>query len=214
MYKILSVIPVVFLSSCFFSNNIIVDESAKKDTTDAKIEDNNQEIVKITKIDTPKEKIKVISQRKIITRNDKDFIIEDIDSNINQENFDLNYQFSGLSKLSSPEAIKLVEELKSTNEGLKFVVYFDFNSSELSELNKNTISAHNEFLKQNPNLKLILHGHTDIAGSRGYNLSLGELRALSVKKIMQGIISIVSFGEEKTISNEDSKNRRVEFIYQ
>jgi peptidoglycan-associated lipoprotein len=69
-------------------------------------------------------------------------------------------------------------------------------------------------LQNNPNLKLFLHGHTDIKGSRGYNLSLGEERALSVKNHMQGDINTISFGEEKTISTTDSKNRRVEFIYQ
>ena len=53
-------------------------------------------------------------------------------------------------------------------------------------------------------------------GSREYNLSLGESRGLSVKKFIDENsknITIISFGEEETISLKDSKNRRVEFIY-
>lgn len=203
MYKFLSIIPVVFLSSCLFSNNIIVDENEGDNTV--KNKENN--IVKVDEIKD--DNIKVISERKIITRDDKDFVIEDIDS----KDFNLDYSLTGLSKFSSKEAIDAIKKLKKENSDIKFVVYFEFNSSELSEESKNIINYNNEFYKKNPNLKLTLNGHTDIKGSREYNLSLGEQRALAVKKMMQGNIDIISFGEEKTISNIDSKNRRVEFVY-
>lgn len=203
MYKFLSIIPVVFLSSCLFSNNIIVDEDEGGNTV--KNKENN--IVKVDEIKD--DNIKVISERKIITRDDKDFVIEDIDS----KDFNLDYSLTGLSKFSSKEAIDAIKKLKKENSDIKFVVYFEFNSSELSEESKNIINYNNEFYKKNPNLKLTLNGHTDIKGSREYNLSLGEQRALAVKKMMQGNIDIISFGEEKTISNIDSKNRRVEFVY-
>lgn len=203
MYKFLSIIPVVFLSSCLFSNNIIVDENEGDNTV--KNKENN--IVKVDEIKD--DNIKVISERKIITRDDKDFVIEDIDS----KDFNLDYSLTGLSKFSSKEAIDAIKKLKQENSDIKFVVYFEFNSSELSEESKNIINYNNEFYKKNPNLKLTLNGHTDIKGSREYNLSLGEQRALAVKKMMQGNIDIISFGEEKTISNIDSKNRRVEFVY-
>jgi peptidoglycan-associated lipoprotein len=194
MYKILSIIPVIFLSSCLFSNNIIVDEEDQRSGSTSSADG----------------KTTIISERKVISRDDKDFLIE----NINTESDTTNYSLSGLSSSSSKEARGAIAALKQADAEVVFVVYFEFNSSELSPASKQIITYHNNFLQNNPNLKLFLHGHTDIKGSRGYNLSLGEERALSVKNHMQGDINTISFGEEKTISTTDSKNRRVEFIYQ
>jgi peptidoglycan-associated lipoprotein len=194
MYKILSIIPVIFLSSCLFSNNIIVDEEDQRSGSTSSADG----------------KTTIISERKVISRDDKDFLSE----NINTESDTTNYSLSGLSSSSSKEAREAIAALKQADAEVVFVVYFEFNSSELSPASKQIITYHNNFLQNNPNLKLFLHGHTDIKGSRGYNLSLGEERALSVKNHMQGDINTISFGEEKTISTTDSKNRRVEFIYQ
>jgi outer membrane protein OmpA-like peptidoglycan-associated protein len=201
MYKIFSIILVISLSSCFSGNNVIVDEN--EDYNKSKNDENS-----------------IISERKIVTKGDKDFIIEDIasSSNVTSESnsrlgSNYNYQFSGLSRFSSSKAIQAIEELKSNNSDIKFVIYFEFDSSKLNDENKQIIAMHNDFLQQNSNLELVLGGHTDVVGSRDYNLSLGELRALAVKKTMQGNISVVSFGEEKTVSSADEKNRRVEFVY-
>ena len=68
-----------------------------------------------------------------------------------------------------------------------------------------------------------IEGHCDQRGSNEYNLSLGERRANSVKKMMvsMGIpasrLTIVSFGEEKPLVQGDSeeamaKNRRANFV--
>jgi peptidoglycan-associated lipoprotein len=213
MYKLLSVISVVFLSSCLFSGNIIVDEDTNAHGSAQNTNQTQDANETIKPIKITDDNVKIISQRNIITRDDKDFIIENIDSNIG-DGFNLNYSLSGLSKFSTKEAREAIEALKKQDNTVVFVVYFEFNSSVLSDESKKIIAYHNDFLQKNPQLTLMLHGHTDIKGSREYNLSLGEERALSVKNIMQGNIKTVSFGEEKTISTTDSKNRRVEFIYQ
>ena len=68
-----------------------------------------------------------------------------------------------------------------------------------------------------------IEGHCDQRGSNEYNLSLGERRANSVKKMMvsMGIpanrLTIVSYGEEKPLVHGDSeeamaKNRRANFV--
>lgn len=203
MYKILSICSLLLLtsllSSCLFSNNVIVDEHEKKDNTHNKTQ-------------TDDRVVEIISQRKVVTRDDTDFIVADIQSNSNS-NFMKDYSLTGLSKFSSQAAIDAVKLIKQIQPGIQFVVYFEFDSIELSEESKKIISYHNDFYSKNSNLTLELQGHTDIKGSREYNLSLGEQRALAVKKLMQDNINIVSFGEEKTISTTDSKNRRVEFIY-
>lgn len=195
MYKIISIVPVIFLTSCFSSNNIIVDE-ASSGVNNKHVANNEKEMV--------------ISERNVITRGDKDFVVEELSSNTD----DTNYSLSGLSKLSSEAAKEAVAKIMASHPDMKFVVYFEFNSSKLSPKSQEIIQLNNEFLASNPSLKLVLNGHTDIKGSREYNLSLGEERAIAVKKLMQGNIEVVSFGEEKTISNIDAKNRRVEFVYQ
>ena len=219
MYKKLSIISVIFISSCFSSNNIVIDENDinKNNNLSAEANDNPFSIDKVLKDKEIKVTEAVISERKIITRNDKDFIISDISGNIN--NLDFNYQHSGVSKFSSPIAIKKVASFKEASPEIVFVLYFDFNSAKLSEYNQKMIALHANFIQNNTDISLVLNGHTDIKGSREYNLSLGENRGLSAKKALNldintaKKITIVSFGEEKTTSTADDKNRRVEFIY-
>jgi outer membrane protein OmpA-like peptidoglycan-associated protein len=76
---------------------------------------------------------------------------------------------------------------------------------------------------QNPNMKVEIAGHTDVVGTKNYNLFLSRKRAEAVKDFLtkKGIdsrrVSIVGFGATKPLaSNDDEKegrevNRRVEF---
>lgn len=102
-------------------------------------------------------------------------------------------------------------------------VHFDFDSSTLTETEKQKLAGNAEWLNKNASAKMTIEGHCDQRGSNEYNLSLGERRANSVKSMLvkMGIksdrLSTVSFGEEKLISNGDSeaemaKNRRANFV--
>lgn len=104
------------------------------------------------------------------------------------------------------------------------VVYFPFDSSELSAEDQAVLEAHGAFLAAHPERRVVLEGHTDERGSREYNLALGENRAKSVERVLllQGAaadqLQTVSYGEEKPAElgqNEAAwaKNRRVELIY-
>ena len=104
------------------------------------------------------------------------------------------------------------------------VVYFDFDSSEVSTADRNIISAHAEYLANHPNVAVILEGHTDERGSREYNIALGERRARAVQQLMllQGVaqkqIQVISFGEERPVAlgHDEASwhlNRRVEILY-
>ena len=104
------------------------------------------------------------------------------------------------------------------------VVYFAFDSSEIRSEGKELLSAHAEFLANNPDVSVVLEGHTDERGSREYNLALGERRAKSVQKylVLQGAardqLEVVSFGEERPVATEHNEsawalNRRVELVY-
>ena len=103
-------------------------------------------------------------------------------------------------------------------------VYFAFNSYEISEETKKILLKHLDYLIANPQINVIIGGHTDSRGSEEYNLILGEKRANVVKNffISQGInkdrIKVISYGEELPAvegNTEEAyaKNRRDEFKF-
>ena len=103
-------------------------------------------------------------------------------------------------------------------------VFFDFDRYELRSTDAPTASQNAEFLRQHPNIKIIVEGHCDNRGSDEYNLALGANRASSLKQalIAQGIsedrIQTVSFGKEKPFCNADDEqcwqqNRRDHFAF-
>ena len=107
----------------------------------------------------------------------------------------------------------------------KRVVHFDYDSSELSNEDYQTLQAHAQFLNANANSKIALTGHTDERGTREYNMALGERRAKAVQSylITNGVnatqLEAVSYGKEMPINaghNEAvwKENRRVELNYE
>ena len=115
---------------------------------------------------------------------------------------------------------RAVNKLKNQ---VQFVFYFTFDSADLNEDNIGKIAQHARFMRDYTNLRLRLEGHTDERGGRGYNLALGENRALSVREILalygvEDRIDVISYGEEKPADfghHETAwqKNRRVELTY-
>ncbi len=103
-------------------------------------------------------------------------------------------------------------------------VYFDFDSSEISGDGLLLLQAHARYLMEHAATKIELQGNTDERGSREYNVSLGERRAVVVKRdlVAEGVkddrIAVVSYGKEKPVANchEEScwkQNRRVFIKY-
>ena len=104
-------------------------------------------------------------------------------------------------------------------------IYFDFDSSEISDLDVEVIKHHGKYLALNPDATLRLEGHTDERGTREYNIALADRRAQSVKKILlfegasSSQITIISYGEEKpaAIGHDEAAwklNRRAELVYE
>ena len=104
------------------------------------------------------------------------------------------------------------------------VVYFDFDSSNLTPEARRVVEAHAQYLTSNPGMAVVLEGHADERGTREYNLALGERRSNAVSQIFQAMgvapdaIRTISYGEERPISmGQDesawSLNRRVEILY-
>jgi outer membrane protein OmpA-like peptidoglycan-associated protein len=98
--------------------------------------------------------------------------------------------------------------------------------SDRFNLDKESVNLMGEFalyLKDNPKMKVAIHGHTDNIGSPADNLKLSENRAKAVYDILikAGInatrLSFKGFGETKPVKPNDSEagraeNRRTEFV--
>ena len=101
-------------------------------------------------------------------------------------------------------------------------VYFGFDASNLRDSELAKIEAVAQHLQANPKRVVMVEGNCDERGSNEYNLTLGELRAGSVRDYLQRLgiaterVQTKSYGEEKPAvvgSGEAvwSKNRRGEF---
>ena len=104
------------------------------------------------------------------------------------------------------------------------IVYFDFDSSDLSDEAKNIIATHTKFLQENPGYTVTLEGHADARGEDEYNEILGSQRAMAIKEILiseninENQINLVSYGERRPAVEEESpsawrSNRRAIFLY-
>ena len=101
-------------------------------------------------------------------------------------------------------------------------VYFDLDSSSLTDDVKETLKVNKTWIDNNPQVRsLLLEGHCDPLGSEAYNIGLGKRRAQSVLNYLISLglspdkMDIVSYGEEKIFSYTDNGlNRRVNFVPQ
>lgn len=128
------------------------------------------------------------------------------------------------SPLSKEEAAAVASAADEQAVKLLNAVFFDFDSSTLSEASRDTLSANaTVLLKKQPNLKVQVEGHCDERGSAEYNLALGERRAKSAMNYLVTLgvpasrLSTISYGEEKPADpGHDeaawAKNRRAEFV--
>ena len=101
-------------------------------------------------------------------------------------------------------------------------VAFLYDSYQIADSERGKIESVSDYLNSNGDVTAVIDGHCDERGSREYNLSLGEHRALAVRAylITLGVsgdrVHTRSFGEEQPIvaghgESSWSQNRRGEF---
>jgi peptidoglycan-associated lipoprotein len=107
-------------------------------------------------------------------------------------------------------------------ETLSDIVYFEYDSDELTAEAQEKLRTKVAIIRANPTLQMQVEGHADERGSTEYNLALGQRRAETVRDFMAGYgvdtgrIATISFGEERPIvegtgESAWSRNRRAEF---
>lgn len=116
------------------------------------------------------------------------------------------------------------QEIRNNELRKEHTVYFNFNAFTVLPKFDEMLDAHAAYLRDNPNVKVVVEGFTDERGTPEYNIALGEKRANAVSKYLQAMgvsssqISIVSYGEEKPAvlghtELDYAKNRRAILVY-
>jgi peptidoglycan-associated lipoprotein len=107
-------------------------------------------------------------------------------------------------------------------EALSDVVYFDYDSNELTDAAQGKLRTKAAILRANPGLEVRVDGHADERGSTEYNLALSQRRAETVRDFLAGYgiapsrIATIPYGEERpraegTGESVWAQNRRAEF---
>lgn len=131
-------------------------------------------------------------------------------------------------ELERERQLKEAQQREFQSAKIKFMyedIYFEKGRYRLQAEAQAVLKRKAEFLKNYPDLSVIIEGHTDEGGSKEANIALGDRRAGEVKSflIREGIATQrlipVSFGRERPIDvgkTEESraKNRRVHFVVQ
>lgn len=116
---------------------------------------------------------------------------------------------------------------KKTDRGMVLTlgdVLFDTGQATLKAGAYSTVDRLAEVLKQGPDRKVIIEGHTDSVGSDEYNQSLSERRAQAVqtalmeRAVPSNQITAAGKGESYPVASNDNaggrqQNRRVEMIF-
>jgi peptidoglycan-associated lipoprotein len=107
-------------------------------------------------------------------------------------------------------------------EGVLRPVYFDFDSSDLRDDARATLSSSAAWLKARSAVEVVIEGHCDERGTIEYNLALGQRRANAVRDYLARLgvsgtrLTTTSYGEERPADAGQgegawSRNRRAEF---
>jgi outer membrane protein OmpA-like peptidoglycan-associated protein len=138
-----------------------------------------------------------------------------------QLNFSLH-----VAKISFPGGKKIETDLQKSGRSEVYGLYFDFDSATIRAASEPVLTEIADALKQNPDWKLSIEGHTDNIGGDAHNLDLSQRRAEAVKKalvdryaISADRLSTAGFGASRPKATNDTiegraRNRRVELVKQ
>jgi OmpA-OmpF porin, OOP family len=117
-----------------------------------------------------------------------------------------------------PPVAKKVSTAKPAAVGMR--INFGFNSAILPDSAHAMVDVVAQVMKESPDIKVRVEGHTDAIGSADYNAALSERRALSVGEylVKMGIdasrLELVGKGMSEPLTHDpyNANNRRVQFV--
>lgn len=118
---------------------------------------------------------------------------------------------------------KLYDRILAEGKFVTHGILFEVNKADINAKSMGTINEIVKLMKEHPDLKFSIEGHTDSDGDESFNQKLSEERAASVKNLLVELgvdssrLETKGWGESKPINNnstpeEKANNRRVEFI--
>ena len=101
-------------------------------------------------------------------------------------------------------------------------IHFDFDKYVLTPKSMMILDEKAMYLRENPEVRVLIEGHCDERGTNEYNLALGDRRANSAKSyliksgVSEGRITTISYGEEQPMCMQHAescwwRNRRAQF---
>jgi len=122
----------------------------------------------------------------------------------------------------TPSPRRIAEHIRRGNVLRLHSVQFDYDSARVKPKAKEVLQLVAGALSSDPELKVIIEGHTDARGEKRYNLKLSQRRAEAVKKALVEWFRIdparlrtKGYGESRPLASNDTStgralNRRVE----
>ena len=121
------------------------------------------------------------------------------------------------------DASQLQSELDKTGHVAVYGINFDTGEAAILPESETVLNSILDLLKNNPDLKLSVEGHTDNQGAKAQNQALSEKRARAVvgwlvaHGIDDGRLQAKGFGDSKPVGDNSTdegkaKNRRVELV--
>lgn len=120
------------------------------------------------------------------------------------------------------ERERLSRETAAAREVLTEIVFFEYDSNDITPQAAELLQLKAAVLQANPSLRVRIEGHADQRGSTEYNLALGQRRAEAVRAYLANYgvdpdrFATVSYGKERPLVEGDgedafARNRRAEF---
>ena len=129
-------------------------------------------------------------------------------------------------RVAESETDVLYDALAAKGRWATYGILFETGKAELKPESRAVLKEVAATLKQHPELKLLVEGHTDNVGTAASNLTLSDARAAAVKAALvagfgvdEGRLTTKGFGDTKPASPNTTaagraQNRRVEFVKQ
>lgn len=130
---------------------------------------------------------------------------------------------TGVNQLAPDTSSDEYRETYGRSTAPLYPVFFDFDSSSINADQLENLNSSGNHLLDEKGINIVIEGNCDERGTADYNLALGELRVINVKKylvnlgISENRITTISFGSERPLyldSDEVSwaMNRRADLI--
>jgi outer membrane protein OmpA-like peptidoglycan-associated protein len=152
---------------------------------------------------------------------------DDLLITVKKEEYAFSSQVLNVKDLTYESPTKEVKfELSEAVAGKPFVInniYYKTNSADLAKESMIVLKSFANYLKENPEIKIEIQGHTDNVGNPKDNEALSTNRAYSIKSLIEefgingGRIQAKGYGSGKPVASNNTeegraKNRRTEFV--